>query len=258
MKQDRRKRLSYNELLKLKMWSTPAIYNGWEAITKHNTVSGHFNREETKDFMPHMGPMTGYAVTVVFEPDNMEYAQNNPNAWNVYYKYIASIDGPKIVVLQDLNKPEVLAACWGEITSNAHKSLGCVGTITDGAIRDVDEMCNVGFKAIARCMNISHAFGTPVRWGCEVEVFGCKVKPGQLIHADMHGFLVIPKEDEERLVEATLFMDNNEKNILLSDTRNTSGKSKGEILKVLDESRKQFRNAVKKKFWEKKLDEAGQ
>ncbi len=39
---------------------------------------------------------------------------------------------------------------------------------------------------------VSHAYSTPVRWGCEVEVFGRQIQPGQLIHADKHGFLAIP------------------------------------------------------------------
>jgi len=61
-------KISYSELLKLKRWNTPTIYNGWEAITKHDRTRGHFNLEETKDFMPEMGPMVGRAVTVVIEP----------------------------------------------------------------------------------------------------------------------------------------------------------------------------------------------
>ena len=58
--------------------------------------------------------------------------------------------GPKIVVIQDLDKPEVLGSFWGEVNASVHRALGCVGTITDGAIRDVDEMTAAGFKAIAR------------------------------------------------------------------------------------------------------------
>ena len=58
-------RLGYAELLQLKRWNTPTIYNGWEQITRHDATSDGFNLEETRDFMPQMGPMVGYAVTVV-------------------------------------------------------------------------------------------------------------------------------------------------------------------------------------------------
>jgi len=96
-------------------------------------------------------------------------------------------------------KPRAIGAYSGEVNANIHKALGCVGTILDGAIRDVDEMNNAGFKALARRMCVGHAHSWPVRWNCEIEVFGRKIKPGQLIHADKHGFLAIPDEDAPRV-----------------------------------------------------------
>ena len=46
--------LSHEELLQLKRWNTPTIYNGWEQITKHDRTKGCMNLEETRDFMPQM------------------------------------------------------------------------------------------------------------------------------------------------------------------------------------------------------------
>ena len=157
--------------------------------------------------MPQMGPMVGYAVTIVIEPGNKIHKANNPNAVSEYRNYLASIPGPKIVVVQDLDKPQVLGSFWGEVNANIHGALGCVGTITDGSIRDLDEMTNAGFKAIARRLSVGHAHSTPVKWGCDVTVFGTKIRPGQLIHADKHGFLVVPEEDEQELLEASAYMD---------------------------------------------------
>jgi regulator of RNase E activity RraA len=53
---------------------------------------------------------------------------------------VASHQGPKIVVVQDLDKPRLLGAFWREVRVNFHRSVGCVGTIIDGGIREVDEM----------------------------------------------------------------------------------------------------------------------
>ena len=53
--------LSHADLLQLKRWNTPTIYNGWEQITEHDPGRDAFNLEETRDFMPQMGPMIGYA-----------------------------------------------------------------------------------------------------------------------------------------------------------------------------------------------------
>ncbi len=247
MKISERRHVSHADLLKLKRWNTPTIYNGWEAMTKHDRRT-HFNLEETRDYMPQMGPMIGYAVTVAIEPDNPAHQKNNPNAYAEYIEYVAAIPGPKIVVAQDLDKPQVIGSFWGEVNSNIHKAFGCVGTITDGAIRDVDEMCNAGFKALARRMCVSHAYSTPVKWDCEVEVFGCLVKPGQLIHADKHGFLVIPDEDHKRLLDAVLFMDNNECNSMIPAARAAAGQTSEALLQTVTEAIDRFGAAVIEKF----------
>jgi Demethylmenaquinone methyltransferase len=204
--------LPLSELLKLKRWNTPTIYNGWEQITSHSRISG-FNIEETKDFMPEFGPMVGYAVTVKIKPSE---PASNSNAWSEYRKYIASLPGPKIIVMQDLDKPNVYGSFWGEVSANTHKALGCVGVIIDGGVRDIDEMRSTGFKALAKRLCVGHAYATPLSWGEPVEVFGTTVQPGELIHADKHGFLIIPEEDQPKILESSLFMDNNECNTVIN------------------------------------------
>jgi len=240
--------LTHAELLELKRWNTPSIYNGWEQITKHSINLDGFNIEPTTDYMPHMGPMIGYAITVVIEPGNKEHPKKNPNAWAQYREYVASIPGPKIVVVQDLDKPFLYGAFWGEVNSNAHTALGCVGTIIDGAIRDIDEMNNAGFKALARGACVGHSYSCPVHWNCEVEVFGRKIYPGQLIHADKHGFLVIPDEDQALLLDAVRFMDSNECKTLIPAARSSWDKPSPEVLKTLNKAAEAFSENVKNKF----------
>ena len=235
-------------MLQLKRWNTPTVYNGWEAITRRERNGGWFNREETRDFMPEMGPMVGHAITVVCEPGNPDHPQRNPHAAAEYRDYVASIPGPKIVVVQDLDKPEVIGAFWGEVNSTMHRALGCVGTITDGAIRDLDEMRSAGFKAVARRMCVGHAYSTPVRWNCEVEVFGTRISPGVLVHADKHGFLAVPEEDEERLLEAVVFMDQNECSTVIPATYSAIGKPVADILADQDQAGTAFAEAVAQKL----------
>jgi 4-hydroxy-4-methyl-2-oxoglutarate aldolase len=240
--------MNYSDLLKLKRWNTPTIYNGWEQITKHDRTGGSFNLEEVHDFMPQMGPMIGYAVTVTFEPSKKEHLEENIKAWEEYRQYLTETPGPKIVVLQDLDKPKVIGSFWGEVNSNIHKALGCVGTITDGAIRDIDEMTNAGFKAIARRLCVGHGYCVPVSWGGEVEVFGCKVRSGDLIHADKHGFLIIPKEEQDKLLDAVIFMDNNECNETIRVARETTGKEVMQILQEMNEANCRFKKVLREKF----------
>ena len=240
--------IPHADLLQLKRWNTPTIYNGWEQITQSDAGAEGFNIEETRDFMPQMGPMVGYAVTLVIEPGNKAHRAANPDAGEQYRSYIASVPGPKIIVVQDLDKPRVLGSAWGEVSANMFRALGCVGTITDGAIRDLDEMTNAGFKALARRLCVGHAHVHPVRWGCEVEVFGRKVCPGDLIHADKHGFLVIPPEDQPKLLDAARFMDANECETVIAASRNSAGLSTDQLLAELETSITQFGANVKSKF----------
>jgi 4-hydroxy-4-methyl-2-oxoglutarate aldolase len=88
----------------------------------------------------------------------------------------------------------------------------------------------------------------PVRWNCEVEVFGRTVRPGDLIHADKHGFMVIPPEDQPRLLEAARFMDSNECTTVIPAARDSTGRSTDELLASLEASITQFSANVKAKF----------
>ncbi|MBB5039427.1 RraA family protein [Prosthecobacter dejongeii] len=240
--------ISHADLLQLKRWNTPTIYNGWEQITKADVAAEAFNLEETRDFMPQMGPMVGFAVTVVIQPSDKSHREAHPNAWAEYRRYIASVPGPKIVIVQDLDKPRVIGSFWGEVNSNAHRALGCVGSIVDGAIRDVDEMTNAGFKALARRLCVGHAHVHPVRWGCDVEVFGRKIQPGQLIHADKHGFMALPFGDEDRLLEASRFMDANECETVIPAARGSVGLPLEQVIENLNAAGKQFGENVRRQF----------
>ncbi|MBM3401767.1 MAG: RraA family protein [Bacteroidetes bacterium] len=240
--------LEHSDLIQLKRWNTPTIYNGWEQITGQNRTKDAFNLEETRDFMPQMGPMIGYAVTLTIEPSNPQHKILNPNAYMEYLHYVAHSPGPKIVVVKDLDKSQIVGSFWGEVNSNVHKSLGCIGTITDGAIRDLDEMTNAGFKALAKRLCVGHAYPACVNWNCEVEVFGRKVQPGDLIHADKHGFIVIAPDEQSRLLEAVRFMDANECNTIIPAARDAVGHTKDEILESIHHSSKAFNQNIKEKF----------
>jgi 4-hydroxy-4-methyl-2-oxoglutarate aldolase len=240
--------LSHGDLYQLKRWNTPTIYNGWEQVTKRNPAREGINLEEARDFMPQMGPMVGYAVTLVIEPSNQAHRTTNPNAGEEYRRYIASIPGPKIVVVQDLDKPAVLGSHWGEVNATMHRALGCVGTITDGAIRDVDEMTDAGFKALARRLCVGHAFVHPVRWGCEVEVFGTRVSPGDLIHADKHGFLVVKPDEQAGLLDAATFMDANECGTVIPAAREVADLNMEETLAAMESAIAVFSKNMSEKF----------
>ena len=241
-------RLPHSDLLEMKRWNTPTMYNGWEQITRHNSNGDCVNLDDCRDFMPQMGPMVGYAVTVAVEPSQPRHKLEAPGNWSAFRRYVGALPGPKIVVIEDLDKPRVIGSFWGEVSANTYRALGCVGTITDGAVRDIDEMANAGFKAIARRLCVGHASVIPIRWGCEVSAFGVSVRPGDLIHADKHGFLVVPREDEARLLDAARFMDSNECRTVIQAARGGAGKPTSDLLDDIDRAAEAFGQATRAKF----------
>ena len=240
--------LSHAELCQLRRLTTPTVFNGWEQITRHDPAADAFNLELVTDFMPQMGAMVGYAVTAVIGTgESSVLSDKTLSAWGEFRKYVASAQGPKVVVVQDLSKPRVLGSMWGEVGATMYHALGCVGTITDGGVRDLAEMTAAGFKAIARQLCVGHGYGSLLRWDCDVEVFGRKVSPRQLIHADQHGFLAIPPEDEAGLLEAALFMDRNESGILAA-AANADRLPNAEHLNRIDDALSTFTRAARDRF----------
>jgi regulator of RNase E activity RraA len=109
-------------------------------------------------------------------------------------------------------------------------------------------MTDAGFKALARRLCVGHAFVHPVRWGGEVEVFGTKVSPGDLIHADKHGFLVVAPEEQERLLDAATFMDRNECETVIPAARDTEDDDLETKLAKMEAAIGVFRENLKAKF----------
>lgn len=206
--------LGDDEAADLARWNTPTIYNGWEVLTRAERLTLRLNRDPVTDYLPESGAIVGTAVTLVIEPSSPHWQAALPDAWHDYRSYVASVPGPKVVVVQDLDGVSI-GSFWGEVNANVHRALGCVGTITDGAVRDIDEMRAVGFKPIARRLCVGHAYAQPVRWNVPVTVFGTEVSPGEIIHADQHGFMVIPDEDREGLVEVAAFLDAAERSTMI-------------------------------------------
>ena len=98
--------MEHQQMLELKRWNTPTVYNGWEQITSHDIAADGFNVEETRDFMPQMGPMVGRAVTVVIGPSNPEHRTHAPAGGQKYRQYVASVAGPSATPLTGGGGPD--------------------------------------------------------------------------------------------------------------------------------------------------------
>ena len=91
-------KLSDADLLELRRWNTPTIYNGWELSTKKDRMECVMSHEAIQDYAPQMGAMVGYAVTVEYRCADATYKSEHADAYMKLYEYLASIPGPKIIV----------------------------------------------------------------------------------------------------------------------------------------------------------------
>lgn len=110
-----------------------------------------------------------------------------------YYRAMHDAPKPSVAVIEDLDFPNCIGAYWGEINTTLHKGFGMAGALTNGVVRDLGDL-PAGFPVIAGSIGPSHGFVHVRSIGEPVRVMGLSVRPGDLIHADRHGGLVIPPD----------------------------------------------------------------
>ena len=69
-----------------------------------------------------------------------------------------------------------------------------MGVVTNGAVRDLPAIARMGFSLFSDRVSVSHAYAHVVDFGTSVEIAGLKIRPGDLLHGDQHGFLRVPFE----------------------------------------------------------------
>ena len=116
--------------------------------------------------------------------------------------------------MKDLDHPDVIGSFWGEVQSAIHKSVGCVGVVTDGGVRDLDEMKEWGINAFATTSLVSRANVHLVEANIPVTIGGVTVNPGDLLLGDQHGVISIPKEIVADLPGAIAKVESGEKEII--------------------------------------------
>jgi regulator of RNase E activity RraA len=180
------------DLQELRRFSTPTISNAIEFFGVRPNNQG-FMKPDMKARFPELGVMVGYATTVRVAADQPPSEARPAVTGLEYWDYVAAQPEPKVAVVQDMD-PWPVGSLWGEVNTNIHKALGCVGTVTQGGVRDLPEMQKLGFQTFSTAVLVSHAHVHYVDYGGSVRVGGITVRPGDLLHADQHGVLIIHPE----------------------------------------------------------------
>jgi len=196
----------------LRKITSPSIANAIETFNVRPRNQG-FMSSEIRCLFPELGPLVGHAVTAVIraEPQPLEGHRSSTFGW---WDYVLSIPAPRVIVVHDLDEPRGQGAQWGEVQANIHKALGAVGTITDGSVRDLDEVRALGFQFAAAHVSVSHAYVHMVDFGLPVKLGGLWVKPGDLIHCDQHGAVTIPPDLVPKVADAVRRVEADERKII--------------------------------------------
>jgi len=195
--------LTAADLAALAAFDTPTVCNALERLDPTTQARGYITGTFVCGF-PHMKPVVGYARTATLRaarPTGVSAADQR-RMRNDYYRHVDAGPRPSLVVIEDLDGADAgSGAFWGEVQSAIHVGLGCVGLITNGSVRDLDQWAP-GFQFLAGRIGPSHAYAKPVAFGGEVTVFGMTVRDGDLVHADRHGAVIVPPALAARVPEA--------------------------------------------------------
>jgi regulator of RNase E activity RraA len=184
----------------LRKFDTPTICNVIELFDIRPRTAGYMDGR-IKACFPEMPPVVGYATTATFR------SAAPPRSGDVYagiqqqIESLAEIPGPQVVVFQDLDSPPA-SATFGEVMCATYKSFGCVGIITSGAGRDLDQVRALKFPAFTDGTICSHGYCHTLAINVPMHVGGVAIYPGDLLHGDCNGVTTIPNDYGSAIAQA--------------------------------------------------------
>lgn len=141
---------------------------------------------------PKLPPVIGYAVTARMRsstpPINGRWYYERMDFW----RYLASVPAPRILVVQDADPLPGVGALFGEVHARICRALDCVAYVSNGAVRDLPGIESIGFQLFAGSVSVSHAYAHVAEFGERIEIGGLRISSGDLLHGDLHGVQTIP------------------------------------------------------------------
>jgi 4-hydroxy-4-methyl-2-oxoglutarate aldolase len=144
-------------------------------------------------------PLAGYAATV-----RIRTTEPPMEGESYFYRldwldHVMSIPSPRVVVIEDMDHQRGLGALVGAMHANILRAVGCLGMVTDGAVRHLEAARALNFQMFARNLSVSHSYAHVYDFGGPVEIGQMKVSPGDLLHGDRHGIQTVPLEIAEKV-----------------------------------------------------------
>jgi regulator of RNase E activity RraA len=156
----------------------------------------------------------GYAATCRVRSADPSMSGNPYVDRTDWWDTISAIPAPRIAVFQDLDGPSSGASTIGEVHAAILKALQCQAVVTDGAVRDIPSVSQMGFAMFARAISVSHSYMHVIDFGAPVEIFGLRIEAGELLYADVHGVVTIPPQIAAQIPEVAAATRSKEREII--------------------------------------------
>lgn len=178
-------------LQRLARFSTPTVANVINLLGVRDRLCG-FAGQDIRAMFDVSVPVVGYAVTATCRSTPAS-APAQPFGTDVLIERAASLPSPRIMVIQDLEQPP-RSAIFGEVLATAFCRCGFIGIITDGPMRDIEQVRRLGLPCWTSGITAGFAGGGYLNAGTEVTLAGMTVRSGDLLHADANGIVQVPAD----------------------------------------------------------------
>lgn len=184
--------LSDDDLGALRNLDTCAVADAVETFDLRAKNVG-FTNASVRCLSEELPPMVGYAATARLRSGDRPMSGRSYHDRTAWWNSILEVPAPRIAVLEDIDDPPGLGAFLGDVHAAMLQAMGCIGYVTNGAIRKLRAVRDMGFHVFAQNLAVSHAYARIIDFGSDVQVGGMEVRPGDLLHGDRHGVISIPK-----------------------------------------------------------------
>jgi 4-hydroxy-4-methyl-2-oxoglutarate aldolase len=159
-------------------------------------------------------PMVGYAATARLRSGEPPMVGGSFHDRADFWMSILEIPAPRILVLEDMDDPPARGAFVGDMHAAILKALGCIGYLTNGAVRELPAVRTMGIQLFAGSIAVSHAYAHIFDVGATVKVGGMEVRPRDLLHGDRHGVLTVPVGIAARIPASAAALQREEQKVI--------------------------------------------
>jgi regulator of RNase E activity RraA len=224
--------LTEEDLDALRQFDTCMISNAIETFDARLRNTG-FADASIRCMFKDAPPMVGYAATARLRSGEPPMVGGTFRDRADFWNSILEIPAPRVLVLEDMDKPPGRGAFVGDMHAAILKALGCIGYLTNGAVRELPAVRTMGIQLFAGSVAVSHAYAHIFDVGAKVKVGGMEVRPGELLHGDRHGVLTVPAQIAARIPGAAAELQRAERKVIDFCRSSAFSVAKlGEIMKV--------------------------